>query len=78
MSITGIATRVARLERSAGGDGPCPRHDIAIGSRQAAGEVMTVTHGPVRYPCRWCGRPASELWIELTIVPDRRREELCH
>jgi hypothetical protein len=75
MNTTGIAARVARLERSTGGDGPCPRHDIAIGARRVENGVMTVTSEPVQHSCRRCGQPASDFWIELTVVPDRQREE---
>ena len=76
MSISGIATRVARLEQSAGGGGPCPRHDITIGTRHLEDGMTTATREPAQRACRWCGQPAVKFWIVLEIVPSRRREEL--
>ena len=73
---TGLAGRVTRLERSAGRD-RCPAHDPAIGVRRVEDGVMTVTRVPARHPCRRCGRPASEFWLEVMIIPSRRREDLA-
>jgi hypothetical protein len=73
MSAAGIATRLARLERSIGSGGTCPQHDIAIGVRQVEDGVTTITREPASRACHRCGQPSSAFWIQLMIVPNRRR-----
>ena len=76
MITTAIAARVARLERLTGGGGTCPWHDVAIGVRYIEAGVMTITSEPGQRPCRRCGQPATAFWVDLTVVPNRQREEL--
>ena len=75
MSVAGIASRVARLERSAENGDTCPQHDLVIVVRSGEDKATTGSQEPEPRACQRCGRPASEFWIGLTIVPDRCREE---
>ena len=71
MAATSITSRVARLERSVGDGGTCPRHDVAIRIQAVKDGVTTVAQEPEARACRWCGRPPRELRFVIETIDDR-------